>query len=119
MFDEQISRRIHMRMIHNKMLKNIGLIYRAKQLLDKTSLKTTYFSYKHYYLNYANIAWASTHITISNKIHTKQKHVTRIVFNENQVSHSRPLLRSLNALNVCQINLYQHLININLITTNA
>ena len=40
-FDEQISRRIYIHMIHNKILKNIGLLYRAKQLLDETSLKTT------------------------------------------------------------------------------
>ena len=40
-FDEQISRRIYIRMIHNKILKNIGLLYRTKQLLDETSLKTT------------------------------------------------------------------------------
>ena len=31
------------------------------------------------------------------------------VFNENKLTQSRPLLRSLNALNVYQINLYQHL----------
>ena len=32
-----------------------------------------------------------------------------MIFNKNKLSHSRPLLRSLNALNDYQINLYQHL----------
>ena len=31
------------------------------------------------------------------------------VFNQEKLTYSRPLLRSLNALNVYQINLYQHL----------
>ena len=31
------------------------------------------------------------------------------MFNEDRLSHSRPLLRKINALNVYQINLYQHL----------
>ena len=31
------------------------------------------------------------------------------MLNKNKLSHSRPLLRSLSALNVYQINLYQHL----------
>ena len=31
------------------------------------------------------------------------------MFNQNKLSHSRPLLRSLNVLNVYQIILYQHL----------
>ena len=39
----------------------------------------------------------------------QQKHAARIIFNKNKLSHSRPLLRSLSALNVYQINLYQHL----------
>ena len=33
----------------------------------------------------------------------------RIIFNQEKLTHSRPLLPSLNALNVYQINLYQHL----------
>ena len=43
-----------------KLKKNIGLLYRAKQLLNTSSLKGIYFSYIHTYLNYANIAWTST-----------------------------------------------------------
>ena len=38
-----------------------------------------------------------------------QKRAVRFVFNEHRLSHSRPLLRKINALNVYQINLYQHL----------
>ena len=37
------------------------------------------------------------------------KQAVRFVFNEDRLSHSRPLLRKINALNVYQINLYQHL----------
>ena len=43
-----------------KLKKNIGLLYRAKQLLNTSSLKSIYFSYIHTYLNYTNIAWTST-----------------------------------------------------------
>ena len=46
----------------NKLSKNIGLFSKAKQLLDEL-LKSIYFSYIHSYLNYANIAWASTNPT--------------------------------------------------------
>ena len=38
-----------------------------------------------------------------------KKHAVRIVFNEDKLTHSRQLLRALHALNVYQINLYQHL----------
>ena len=43
------------------------------------------------------------------KINLLQKRAVRFVFNEDRLSHSRPLLRKINALNVYQINLYQHL----------
>ena len=97
-----------MNVLKKKLAKNIGLLYRPKQFLDKESRKTIYFSYIHSYLNYANIAWDSTYFTILKTIHYQQKHVTRIIFNEDVLTHCRPLLRSLNALNIYQINLYQH-----------
>ena len=73
------------------------------------SLKAIYFSYIHSYLLYANISWGSTYFTKLKTIHYQQKHAARIIFNQNKLSHSRPLLRSLNVLNVYQMILYQHL----------
>ena len=72
-------------------------------------LQTIYFSYIHSCLNYAIIIWGSTHITKLDKIHIQQNHAAHIVFHEIKLCHSKTFLRSLNALNVHQINLYQHL----------
>ena len=68
-----------------------------------------HFSYIHSYLNYAKIAWASTYQIKLKTVHYYQKHALRIVFNQEKLTRPRPLLQSLNALNVYQINLYQHL----------
>ena len=54
--DEHITWNEHIKTIGKKLAKNIGLLYKARVLLDKESLKTIYFSYIHSYLNYANIA---------------------------------------------------------------
>ena len=109
MLDENVNWQEHIRTVENKIAKNIGLLYRAKYLLNESSLKCIYFAYIHSYLNYANIAWANTYRTKLKAIHLLQKGAVRIVFNENNMAHPRPLLRSLNALNICQINLFQHL----------
>ena len=109
MLDENISWKDHIKPIEKKLAKNIGLLYQAKPYLDETSLKTIYFSYIHSYLNYANIAWASTRITKLKPLLYKQKQVVDIVFNEGRLSHSKPLFKTLNALNVYKINLYHHL----------
>ena len=90
--------------VETKLVKNIRLLYRTKALLEEKSLKSIYFAYTHSYVNYANIAWDSTYRT-----KLKTIHFAHIVFNEENLTHSHPLLQSLNALNVYQINLYQHL----------
>ena len=61
LLDENITWKSHICSVQKKHAKNIDLLYRAKYLLDESSLKTVYFSYIHSYLNYANIAWASTY----------------------------------------------------------
>ena len=61
MLDEHLSWKDHIKIVENKLAKNIGLLYRVNQYLNESSLKTVYFSYIHSYLNYANIAWASTY----------------------------------------------------------
>ena len=63
MLDENITWEKHIRTIESKLAKNIGLLYRAKPLLQVKFLKSIYFVYIHSYLNYANIAWRSTYRT--------------------------------------------------------
>ena len=48
------------------------------------------------------------HFTKLKRIHCQQKHGTRIILNEEILTHSRPLLRSLNGLNIYRLNLYKH-----------
>ena len=109
MLDEHISWIDHVRTVENKIAKNIGLLYCVSQLLNEDSFKTVYFLYIHSYLNYADIAWASTYATKLKRVCLKQKHAVRIVFNKDKLTHSKPLFKNLNALNVYQINIYQHL----------
>ena len=73
MQDEHISWIDHVRTIKNKIAKNIDLLYHVRQFLNEDPLKTVYFSYIHYYLNYANIAWASTYATKTKRVYLKQK----------------------------------------------
>ena len=112
MLDENISWKEHIenktvkqqKTVENKLSKNIGLLCKAKQLLDNESLKIIYFPYIHSYFNYANIAWGSTDPTKLKKIHYLQKQAAQIIFNEDRLYLSRPLLKNLNTLNVHQIN---------------
>ena len=101
--DENLSSRDHIHTVENKIAKNLGLLYQGKHYLDDSFLKQIHFAYIHTYLNYASIAWASTHKTKLKKVQSKQKHVLRIIFNQSKSSPSEPLFLSLNVLNVYQL----------------
>ena len=73
------------------------------------SLKNIYFYFIHNYVNYCNIAWACTSRTKLDNILKKQKHAVRIIYNKDKFTHSKPLMRDMNALNVYQINIFQAL----------
>ena len=104
MLDKHITWKDHIHAIEKKVAKNIDLLYRARQFLDKESLTTIYFLYIHSYLNYTNISWGSTYFMKLKTIHYQQKHAARMIFNEDILSFTKPFLRSLNALNIYQIN---------------
>ena len=79
------------------------------QFLIQDSVKTVYFSCIHSYLDYANLAWASTFATKLKRVYLEQKYAVRTVFNKGKLNHSKPLFENLNPLNIYQINLHQYL----------
>ena len=91
MLDENISWKDHIKTTEKKLAKNSGLLYRTKPYLGERSLKTKCFTY---------IAWASTCITKLKPLRYTEKQAVHIVFNKGRLSHSKPLFKILNALNV-------------------
>ena len=60
-------------------------------------------------MNYANIAWASTYATKLKKEICYRNKLFVLCLMKTDLSHSGPPLQKINAVNVYQINLYQHL----------
>ena len=79
MIDENINWKCHIDILLNKISKNIGILYKASKFLNFRCLKNIYFALIHSYINYANIAWASSYKTSLTKIFLKQKHAVRII----------------------------------------
>ena len=72
-------------------------------------MTTLYFSFFHSYLNYGNIAWASTTKSKLRKIASQQRQaVNTIPKNDNQeITNSRKFMEENGILNVYKLNLYQ------------
>ena len=81
-------------------------MYRAKPFLDKKSLLSSYYSYIHSYVNYANLTWGSTYRTNLKKFYSQQKHALRITHNKDKVYHTKALFKNCNILNVYKLNLF-------------
>ena len=62
----------------------------------------------HSYVNYGNIAWASTSKTKLKKTVTYKKKPARAIFFAARHAHFKPIILEKNALNFYQINVYQN-----------
>ena len=71
--DEHLSWIDHINTLENKLSKNLGLLYKAKPLLNAKAMKSLYFSFFHSYLTYGNIALCSTLMAKLKKMFSKQK----------------------------------------------
>ena len=102
--DEHLTWKKHIQLVENKVSKNVGVLYKTSKLINSKCLRSIYFSFMHSYINYANIAWASTNKANLKKLFGSQKQAARIIFNQDRFTHAHPLLKTLNALNKCLSN---------------
>ena len=110
LLDENMTWRNHIACVENKIAKNLGLLYKARHLLNTGCTKELYFSFIHSYLNYGNIVWASTNKSKLKTLLRRQKHAARIIHFKDKYTHARPLLQNIKALNVYQLNIQQTLL---------
>ena len=107
MINEILTWKTHVELVEKKISNSIGILFKASRSLNSKSLRSIYFALVHPYINYANIAWASTNKTYLNRILGKQKQVARIMSSDGVSIPSRLLMKELNVLNVYQTNILQ------------
>ena len=110
LLDENLNWKTHISCIEKKISKNLGILYKARFVPNEKCSKQLYFAFIHSYLNYGNIAWASTSKTKLATLIRRQKHASRIIYFKDKFTEAKPLLNSLNALNIYQLNIYQILL---------
>ena len=96
--DENLTWQHHINLIETKISKNLGLLYKAKQFLNKKSLLSLYYSYIHTYIKYGSLACGATNRTNLKKINSRQKHAIGLLFNKNRYTSARPLMKSFKIL---------------------
>jgi len=96
--DEKLNWKKQIDHIQTKLAKTLGIMYRARAVLDEISLKTLYNSLFLPYLNYCSEIWGNTFKTNLRQIVTLQKKAIRIICNIEKYEHTTPLFKRLNIL---------------------
>ena len=107
--DENLSWKYHIENVCNKVSKSIGILYKSRHVLNKQLLKQLYFAFIHSYLNYGNIAWASTSKSKLSSLYRHQKHAMRVIYDKDRFTHAKPLFKNAKVLTVYEINIFQTL----------
>ena len=61
--DENLTWLDHITLVENKLSKNLGLLHKAKNYLNKKCMVSLYYSFIYSYFNYGNTAWCSNSMT--------------------------------------------------------
>ena len=104
--DENLSWKQHIDILSSKISKSIGFLYKSRDVLSKQCLNQLYFSFIHSYVNYANIAWASTSKSKLERLYRCQKHAARVIYHKDWYTHASTLLNDMKALNVFKLNIF-------------
>ena len=106
--DSKLTWKNHISYITGKIAKGIGVITKARKLLDKNTLITLYYAFIFTYLCYCNHVWGNTYITYLDKLYIMEKKVVRIIYGVKPRTHTKPLFEDVKILDIFQIN--KHLI---------
>ena len=104
--DSKLTWKHHISYITVKIAKGIGVITKARKLLDKDTLITLYYTFIYPYLCYCNHVWGNTYVIYLEKLYLMQKNIVRIMHGVKPRTHNKPLFEGAKILNIFQINEY-------------
>ena len=105
--DEHVTWKPHIAHVASKASKAIGVQYKSRFFLSKSSLHSLYYSLVYPYFYYCILVWGSTYSSNLNRLITLQKRIVRIVNKESYRAHTDPIFKQLNLLKLDQIYCFQ------------
>ena len=89
MINDNLTWKTHVELVVNKISKSFGILFKASRSLNYNSLRSIYFALVNPYINYTNIAWASTKKTYLKRILGKQRQAARLMSSDDIFISSR------------------------------
>jgi hypothetical protein len=104
--DNKLNWKYHLSYIAGKISRGIGIIVKARKVLNRNSLRTLYFTFIYPYLTYCNHVWGCTYISNLKRLIILQKCIIRIICGVRPRTHTNELFKNLNILKLEDINKY-------------
>ena len=96
----------HIKYICSKISKNIGIMKKVKNKLEKRLLLNLYYMLIYPYIIYCNTIWGRAPNVYLDKTYILQKKIVRIISHVGFFDHTEPLFSTLQIMNIYQINKY-------------
>ena len=105
--DTKLNWEDHISYIKKKIAKGIGIISKARKLLNKEMLKTLYHSFIYPYIDYCIEVWGSASKTRFDTIFRLQKKAIRIIMSSPFKADVLPIFQSNNILTLEEVHIYK------------
>ena len=96
--ESNLTWQAHIKFIRNKVAKSIGIIQKARIILDEDTLIGLYYSFLYPYFSSGITIWGKANKSVLDPLLKLQKKTVRLVFNKPQKTHSIPLFIKANIL---------------------
>ena len=105
--DSKLNWTSHINHVANKVSKSIGIITRARKVLNRKTLTGLYYTFIYPYLNYCCTVWGIASKTHLEKLFILQKRIIRIISGKPRLFPTQGLFKSLNILSIFDLNSFK------------
>ena len=102
--DNKLTWKKHIKHVESKVSRGIGIVYRARHVLNSGTMKMLYYSFVYPYFSYCNHVWGSVKPNVLGKLIKLQKRVVRTISFAKFRAHTDPLFKKHYLLKLLDIN---------------
>ena len=105
LIDQHLTFEAHVKNIKGKISRGIGILFKARKYLNKTSLLTLYHAFINLYFMYCVTIWGNTYQSVLDPLYKLQKRTVRLVMGAGKYDHTYPIFQNLKILNLRNVYL--------------
>jgi len=105
--DQYLTWNEHIKLVSQKVAKNIGIMARIAYLLPNQTRLNLYYSLIHPYLTYSNMVWASTYSTRLTRLNKLQRRAMRVIAGTRHSMPTDEIFKMYRVLSIEQIRIFQ------------